>query len=119
MIRRIFAQLMSRFTIWLNKPYMSEPDTRQYITALPHNYEKADTYKDFVRVFNGNSSPEEGRRVLSQILIWGGVSKGHYRKNIDINELLIKEGGRNLALRILAALTPVQPTDRANQQRRK
>ena len=88
------------------------------MSNIPDNYRKVDKYRDFIRVFNGQSNAEEGRRVLTHILMWGGVSKGHWKKGMSTDELLVLEGQRNLALKILAALTPVQPTERETQQRR-
>ena len=62
-----------------------------------------DRYADFRAVFMGNSTAEQGRRVLWDILSWSGLFQPAYIPN-EPHAIYVREGERALALRILAVL---------------
>ncbi len=67
------------------------------------NYTPDDAHRDFVQVF----STEQGQRVLRQIMTWGH----HGRANISVvpsadpHLMFLADGERNLACKILSAVT--------------
>ena len=86
-----------------------------YLNALsnvdiPDGYDKMDIHRDFRRVFLDSA---EGRRVLKIILTWGYFNKTTVPQrpgNLDLGGMAMKEGERNLALKIWAAIVE-EPDD--------
>jgi hypothetical protein len=75
------------------------------------NYTEIDRFRDFRLTF----STPAGKRVLATIVKWGHVY--HTSMNDNTNCVLFNEGERNLALKILAALTePIPKQTRSNKQ---
>ncbi len=81
--------------------------------SIPEDYSDADRYNDFRKVF---LETEPGRRVLKQVLGWGGLLKVHpMRSPIDPCMTERLEGARNLALKIFAIML-VEPKKRPDEQ---
>ena len=81
--------------------------------AREEEYSKLDQYRDFKEVFLGD---ERGRRVLKQILTWSNIAKAHPTGSpIDPSKVMISEGQRNLALRILVTMLE-EPKERPDKQ---
>ena len=98
MIKRLFL----RFIAWFISRWLKETDLRDLVVDLD-NYTPMDRYRDFVKTFG----TEHGKRTLSQILLWGSVNRSTFDKEPTV--MALKEGERNLALKIVAGLTePVQ-----------
>ena len=87
------------------------------LASLPRsdNYTDMDRYRDFRKVFTS----EEGRRVLREIVSWGRVlSPSVSGSPIDPYLTHIRDGEKNLALRILVAIYK-EPSQRPTQVIRK
>lgn len=81
--------------------------------SIPEDYHPNDRYHDFRKVF---LETDEGRRVLKLILSWGHMLNSHaIGKPVDANRILLSEGGRNLALRILAVMMVEPPVKQTKQ----
>lgn len=81
--------------------------------SVPENYDAVDRFHDFQAVF---LDTDQGRRVLKQIMSWGHLLRSmSRRKPIDVNDILISEGERNMALRIFAVML-VEPPRRETTQ---
>jgi hypothetical protein len=84
--------------------------------AAPENYNPKDRYHDFKRTF----STDEGKRVLREILSWGRMFKPSIQgAPIDPYLMAIREGERNLVLRLLATvyIEPPEPKTRQTHRR--
>jgi len=94
-------------------------DLLDEITRLPvtPNYSSKDRYADFHRLF---TQDEMGRRVLREILSWGGLFKvaalGH---PVDPYLSHIRIGEHKMAVRLLDAVYIEPPEVPVKQQRRK
>ena len=76
-------------------------DLLDELAKLPttENYSKKDRYHDFRRVFMTN---DEGRKVLREILTWGGIFQPPALGNpIDPNRTHVLIGQRNIALQLM------------------
>ena len=76
-----------------------------------------DRYRDFRAVFLGESTPEQGRRVLHEILTWGHI----WRTSMDPDpyQVHFNEGERSLSLKVVTAIEnePVpKPTQATNRR---
>jgi hypothetical protein len=69
-------------------------------SVYPEKYNKMDRYREFRSVFLGS---EQGKRVLYEILSWGGMLRPSSR-NFDTNETFFHEGERNIALKIMTIM---------------
>lgn len=86
------------------------------LTSLPHseNYTQKERYSDFRKTF----STPEGQRTLREILSWCHLLKPSvYGSPIDSNLVLLKEGERNIGLRLLTTYhnEPPERPDRARK----
>lgn len=84
------------------------PDPEALLRDLAHTleierYGETDRRRDFHRIFGGPA----GRRVLYQILLWGGLYDAE--APLDGQELQRWAGRRDLATNILTALHAVLP----------
>lgn len=82
---------------------MTDSDLLEALTSFPsqQNYTPKDRYHDFRRIFTS----DEGKRVLREILSWGGMFRPSVIGNpVDPYRMAIREGERNMALRLLAAI---------------
>ena len=81
--------------------------------SVPEDYDDVDRYNDFRKVF---LESDQGRRVLKQILGWGGLLKVHPMRS-PIDPLMTErlEGQRNLALKVFAIML-VEPPKRPDKQ---
>ncbi len=74
-------------------------------------YTPTDRYRDFRRVF---MSSDEGKRVLREILGWCHLLRPSVMAlPIDTGHVLLREGERNIGLKLLATVNtdpPQQPT---------
>lgn len=81
-------------------------DTLSELPA-PENYTPEDRYHDFRRVFTGS---EEGKRVFREILSWGKLFRPSVIGTpIDPYAMAIREGERNIALRLLVTVNKEPP----------
>jgi hypothetical protein len=109
-LRRIFTGRAAR---------PAPPDPRDFFeelvkVRLGERYTETDRYKDFRAVFLGRSGPEQGNRVLWQILEWTRMYQRVAAPG-DPHETYFRDGERNIGLRILVTLN-VEP-DRRGQAR--
>jgi hypothetical protein len=70
---------------------------------LGESYGAVERYKDFRAVFLGDSTPEQGNRVLWQIFEWTRMYQRVAAPG-DAHETYFRDGERNIGLRILVAL---------------
>jgi len=74
-------------------------------------YTDADQYRDFRRTFMAHPA---GKRVLNTLFDWGLLHSNSYREGASTRDVLVREGRRYMALRILDALN-AEPTDEADE----
>lgn len=103
MIKRLIAWILTKWVI-------KYPDLRD-IMVDTSVYAPMDRYHDFTKTFG----TPEGKRVLSQILIWGRVNSSV--SSPDPQTMAIMVGENNLALKIVAGLT--YPAELPTERRRK
>ncbi|MGF1593962.1 MAG: hypothetical protein ACFCUW_11815 [Kiloniellaceae bacterium] len=86
-------------------------------SALGGRYTAVDRYRDFRAVFFGQSTPEQGKRVLWQILEWCRLFRPVSAPG-DPHETYRRDGERNIGLKIFMTLNaePDEPDDTAQQQ---
>jgi hypothetical protein len=96
--------------VWIIARWVKDPDIRDIMIDI-NDYAPMDRYRDFIRVFG----TPEGKRVLSQILIWGRMNKSTFSP--DPYTMALMAGERNLALKIVAGLT--QPAELPTERRKK
>jgi hypothetical protein len=92
-------------------------DLLDEIMSLPslEGYSKRDRYADFHQMF---AQDERGRRVLREILGWGGMFQiGVSGNPIDPFRTHVRNGERNMALRLLDAVY-IEPPEPPEKQRR-
>lgn len=96
--------------------------TNDMANAYSAQYSNKDRYRDFVNVFRKSQT---GLRVLHQILEWGNVYGSTIPRGLgplDPNRVLINEGERRLALKILSTINVeplAPPTNTATNKERK
>ena len=79
----------------------------------PHTYAGAlDAHRDFRAVFLGESTEEQGRRVLNQIMSWGRIMGA--TSDSDPIVMAIMNGERNAVLRIIKVIE-VEPEKQPTQ----
>lgn len=83
--------------------------------SIPEDYDALDRYQDFQKVF---LDTDQGRRVLKQILSWGGLLNSHLlqRPPIDPWTIVAREGQRNLAIKIFRVMLE-EPKKKPEQQK--
>ena len=89
----------------------------ELLAYLPsrEGYTPMDRYRDFRKVFG----TVEGKRVLSEIVSWGGILRAPVLgKPVDPYSLAISFGERNLALKLTAAVH-IEPVEKPTRQSRK
>ncbi len=101
-------------------PVPPPPDPQAFFDALIQarlgdGYGEADRYRDFRAVFLGQSGPEQGNRVLWQILEWTRMYQRVAAPG-DPHETYFRDGERNVGLRILVTLN-VEPERRERERR--
>ena len=72
------------------------------------DYGRDDRLRDFRAVFRGDSTPEQGRRVLWQVLAWCRLFRPVAAPG-DPYETYRRDGERNIGLKILAVLNAKPP----------
>lgn len=99
--------MMKRFIGWILSKFIKDPDFQGLMVNLSA-YTPMDRYSDFKKVFGTPA----GQRVLTQILLWGRVNKTVFDKEPTV--MALKEGERNMALKIVAGLQvpAALPTER-------
>jgi hypothetical protein len=80
--------------------------TQEMGKVFREDYKPKDRYSDFINTFR---KTDHGLRVLHQICQWGNVYGSSIKPKppqhpIDVNEVLINEGERRLALKILSTV---------------
>ena len=71
--------------------------------ALGERYTAVDRYRDFRAVFFGESTPQQGKRVLWQILEWCRLFRPVSAPG-DPHETYRRDGERNIGLKIFMTL---------------
>ena len=75
---------------------------------VPEGYAQLQLYKDFNAVFLGESSPAQGKRVLSTIIRWGGlwmpVAQVVPDQPTDIHATMVAAGAQDLCKKIVTGL---------------
>ena len=82
---------------------------------IPEDYSQKDRYADFRQIFMGS---DQGKRVYRQLLAWGGLfSTTITSGTIDPNKMMVSEGMRNFAIKLMAAVTiePKEKPERATK----
>lgn len=74
-----------------------------------------DVFREFRAVFLGNSTEEQGKRVLSEIFSWTHVMRT--TADPDPYQMAILNGERNIGLRLLSALEIEPPAQRKTTQK--
>ena len=94
-----------------------DEDILDAIASLPaKQYLPKDRYHDFRKIFMGT---EEGKRVLREILSWGRLFQSSIMsKPIDPYAMAVREGERNMALRLMTVVYN-EPPERPTQTKRK
>lgn len=80
--------------------------------SLGERYTTIDRYRDFRAVFFGESTPQQGKRVLWQILEWCRLFRPVSAPG-DPHETYRRDGERNIGLKIFMTLNaePDEPED--------
>lgn len=97
---------------------MSDENTLAMLAGLPSTtgYTPKDRFADFRKVFDGTP---EGRRVLSEILSWGHMLKpSMVGSPVDPYLTHMRDGERNIALRLLATVNN-EPQEKPQVQTRR
>ena len=79
-------------------------------SARRGDYARIDRYRDFQAVFSGDSTAEQGRRVLWHILEWAHLYRPVAVKD-DPHMTYFRDGERNIGLRIMSTMNAM-PTER-------
>lgn len=98
----------------------AEPDPEAFFDALRaaklgEGYGARERYSDFRAVFFGDSTPQQGQRVLWQILTWCRLFRVVSAPG-DPYETYRRDGERNIGLRIFMALNAEPPAAPEEQQ---
>lgn len=93
---------------WRGGRRTGEPDPDAFFAALRRSslgerYSAQDRYRDFRAVFFGQSTPEQGKRVLWQILCWCRLFRPVSAPG-DPHETYRRDGERNIGLKIFMTL---------------
>lgn len=93
---------------WWRWRSVGEPDPDAFFEALRRaslgeRYTAQDRYRDFRAVFFGQSTPEQGKRVLWQILCWCRLFRPVSAPG-DPHETYRRDGERNIGLKIVMTL---------------
>jgi hypothetical protein len=101
--------------LFRRRPTPPPPDPMEFFARLMRaklgeGYGAMERYKDFRAVFMGQSDAAQGNRVLWQIFEWARLY-GRVATPGDPHETYFRDGERNIALRILAALTSEPPVE--------
>lgn len=92
-------------------------DEIDFLAGLPatKNYLPREKYQDFRTVLMGTDA---GKRVLREILSWGGLFRPTVLGTpIDPYRMAVREGQRNLALKLLDTVHNEPPERPAKQKR--
>ena len=90
------------------KGVIGQPDPEAFFAALRRaslgeRYTAIDRYRDFRAVFFGESTPQQGKRVLWQILEWCRLFRPVSAPG-DSHETYRRDGERNIGLKIFMTL---------------
>lgn len=93
---------------WFDRPAKGDPDPEAFFEDLRRatvgeRYGPLDRYRDFRAVFFGGSTPQQGRRVLWQILQWCRLFRPVSAPG-DPHETYRRDGERNIGLKIFMTL---------------
>lgn len=93
---------------WFRRPAARDPDPEGFFddlrrAAVGPDYSALDRYRDFRAVFFGESTPEQGRRVLWQILEWCRLFRPVSAPG-DPHETYRRDGERNIGLKVFMTL---------------
>lgn len=92
-------------------------DLLKALEELPSNdnYSPKDKYADFRQLFTGS---EQGKRVYAELLAWGKIfNTSVHGSPIDPYKVMINEGHRSFATKLMAAVNiepPEQPTKQSH-----
>lgn len=94
-----------------------DPDPEAFLddirTAQVGHYSRSGRYRDFRAVFQGHSTPAQGRRVLWQIFFWGRMY-APVAVSGDPHMTYFRDGERNIGLRIMQTMN-MEPGERADK----
>jgi len=100
------------------KAPQSPRDLIQLLAEIPpqQKYTKEDRYHDFRQLFTGT---EQGQRVYAEILSWAHLFQSSVPPGeIDVNRVFVREGERNIGLRLLATVNIEPPLTPEKQSRK-
>jgi len=107
---------------WFHRIRLGRPDPDAFFAtlrraSLGERYTAVDRYRDFRAVFFGESGPQQGQRVLWQILEWCRLFRPVSAPG-DPYETYRRDGERNIGLRIFMTLNaePQAPEARDDHQ---
>lgn len=94
---------------------MNETEQLQQILKLPatDDYLPMDRYRDFRKVFGSR----QGKKVLAELLAWGGLFKPKiHSAPVDPYMMSVQEGKANYARKILYVMNnePIEQSKRSN-----
>lgn len=97
----------------------AEPDPDAFFddlrrAAVGPDYSAVDRFRDFRAVFFGESTPEQGKRVLWQILEWSRLFRPVAAPG-DPHETYRRDGERNIGLKIFMTLNAEPAHDRPEE----
>lgn len=104
---------------WFRRRRPPEPDVEGFFDDLRRaagikgSYTALDRCRDFRAVFFGDSSPQQGKRVLWQILEWARLFRPVATPG-DPHETYRRDGERNIGLKIFMTLN-AEPGDRPEE----
>ncbi len=92
-----------------------EPDPEAFLDDLRGanvgDWSRMDRYREFRAVFLGHSTPDQGRRVLWQILAWAHMYRPVAAKG-DPYMTYFRDGERNIGLKIMISMNAEPSTER-------
>ena len=102
---------------WFTRAPKGDPDPEAFFedlrrASLGERYGAIDRYRDFRAVFFGESTPQQGKRVLWQILEWCRLFRPVSAPG-DPHETYRRDGERNIGLKIFMTLNAEPERDTA------
>jgi len=103
---------MLNFFRW---PFRVKPNPDAFLhelrSAVIGTYNKADAYRDFRAVFQGHSTPEQGKRVLWEIMTKGRIYARVAKEDGNSHATYFRDGERNMVLYILETMNMEPSSD--------
>lgn len=100
---------------WLSRV---KPDPDKFLAELQSSvagsFTKKDRYRDFRSVFQGHSTPEQGKRVLWELTRLGKVYGKITENSQDSHQAYFRDGRRSMILEIFEIMN-MEPSDKEDQ----